>query len=62
MLREYYLTEEKLRYMMKTLETLFVDSFYLDDEYTLRSVNKKYFIDKRVHQIIQLWNTFFDNK
>ena len=62
MLREYYLTEEKLRYMMKTLETLFVDSFYLDDEYTLKSVNKKYLTDKRVHQIVQLWNTFFENK
>lgn len=49
MLREFFLTEEKLRYMLKSLEKVFVDSFYLEDIYTVKSSNKQYLIDKRVH-------------
>lgn len=62
MMREYVLTQEKLIYLLKSLEKVFVDSFYLEDIYTLKSLNKKYLIDKRVHQIVQLWNTFFEYK
>ena len=49
MLKEYLLTENKLRFMLKWLQELFVESFYLEDLNSFKTLNKKYLVDKRVH-------------
>ena len=57
MINEYFLVEQKLVYMLKEIELLFVDSFYQEDlnnstTGTQRTSTKKSLNEKRVHQIV----------
>lgn len=56
MLQELFLIEQKLKYLIHQIQILFVDSFYFDD------VPNKSTNERRVHQIVVLWNYFFEGK
>ncbi|CAK58855.1 unnamed protein product (macronuclear) [Paramecium tetraurelia] len=56
LLQELFLIEQKLNYILKSIQHVFVQSFYHEEN------QNKVMNERKIHQIVQLWNSFFENR